>query len=514
MNKILIVDDEAIERMALQKILEKHIDNIQIVGQASNGKKAIEMAEQLEPDLIMMDIRMPEVDGLDAVRKIKDFSPFVRFIMVSAYDTFEYARTALRLQVKDYILKPSRPVDIVKAVKKVLEEINCEKKEREVRLQSEERLEKVLPIVEADLVTQLLFEHMQEIQLDEMLELLGMSDIENTYVLLLVIQSEASDSSRFLELYREMKHFFHQEENGFVGALSGKHIPIIVIPDQDKTYRSHASSLIRRLFNFSNRFEGMHFFIGVGKPCVQIENIQSSYHEALLASADLDLPAKHLFYEDLNKLSSHSSTLDLDLEKSILEETRKGSVNQLLELMNQLIINYESSKRPFIEIQQRVLQVLWLISRNMNEMGFDVESPLIFSHIENVQQLKTEANVILRKMIQPFEEMSAPVAPDLLSRMKNYVYENANHEISLEMLADYVKLSPYYVSKLFKEQFGTNYIDFLTQCRLERAIQLMKDPQISLKEITYEIGYKDPNYFSRVFKKKYGVSPTEYRKNK
>ncbi|NBI29095.1 response regulator transcription factor [Chengkuizengella marina] len=515
MNKILIVDDEAIERMALQKILEKHIADIQIVGQASNGKEAIEMAKQFEPDLIFMDIRMPEVDGLAAVQKIKQFAPFVRFIMVSAYDTFEYARTALKLQVKDYILKPSKPVDIVHAVQKVLDEMDIEKKEKEAQSRSEERLEKALPIVEADLVTQLLFEHMNVMQLDEMIELLGMVEIQNAYVLLLVVQSknfEKMESIALLELYREVKSFYHQEEQGFVGTMSGKHIPIIVIPDPEKTYRSHASSLIRKLINFSNRFQGIHFFIGVGKPCGQIEHIQNSYHEALLASADLDLPSKHFFYEDLKNSNATPKTLDLDLEKRMLEETRKGNIHHLPQLINQLIMNYASNKKPQIEIQQRVLQVLWLMSRSMNEMGFEVESPIYLTKIESIQQLKTETSVILKKMTEPLEKMSVRVAPDLLSRMKNYVYENANREISLEMLAEFVGLSPYYVSKLFKDQLGTNYIDFLTQCRLERARELMKDPQRSLKEITYEIGYKDPNYFSRVFKKKYGVSPTEYRK--
>ena len=129
MIDILIVDDERVERVALKRIIEEGIENIKIVGEAENGRRAIQLAENLQPDLIFMDIQMPETDGLAAIKEISIVCPTIQYIIVSAYDTFEYARQALRLGVKDYLLKPSRVDTIIETVQNVIKRIRLEKRE-------------------------------------------------------------------------------------------------------------------------------------------------------------------------------------------------------------------------------------------------------------------------------------------------------------------------------------------------------------------------------------------------
>src|SRR5665647_753656 len=182
MIKILIVDDEKIERDALQKIIEKGIEGIQVVGQAENGNQAIELANLLMPDLILMDIQMPGVNGLDAIKQIKEQQPMIKYIMVTAYDTFEFARQALRYEVRDYLLKPSKAQIIVETVQKVVTEIIEEKQQFVNHEEDQLKLKKLMPIVEADLVTQLLFDHVHEIHLDEMLKLLSVEESSPFFV--------------------------------------------------------------------------------------------------------------------------------------------------------------------------------------------------------------------------------------------------------------------------------------------------------------------------------------------
>src|SRR5690606_14296302 len=129
------------------------------------------------------------------------------------------------------------------------------------------------------------------------------------------------------------------------------------------------------------------------------------------------------------------------------------------------------------------------------------------------RQLRTETNHLMNQMWQSYIEYYNEIEDDTIQRIKQYIVEHSHKEISLDGIAQIFELSPIYISKLFKEQLGVNYIAFLTECRLEKARKLMLNPEKSLKEITFEVGYQDPNYFSKVFRKMYGASPTEYRKS-
>ena len=127
MIKVMVVDDEAIEREALTKIIERGIEDVQVVGQADNGIHAIQLARELEPDLILMDIQMPGLNGLEAIQQIQAQQPQIKYVIVTAYDTFDYARQALKLGVKDYLLKPSKTQEIVDMLQKVVHKIEQEK---------------------------------------------------------------------------------------------------------------------------------------------------------------------------------------------------------------------------------------------------------------------------------------------------------------------------------------------------------------------------------------------------
>ncbi|MCM3767804.1 response regulator [Neobacillus niacini] len=257
MYKLLIVDDEMLERRVLKMIISTKINTVEIVGEAENGRKAIQLSEQFAPDIIIMDIKMPGVDGIEAVKIIKQQNKDVKIIMLSAFNTFEYARQVMQQGVKEYLVKPARKDELVTAIERVVSELEKENQEKE-------------------------------------------------------------------------------EQRSILEKLQRERVP---------------------------------------------------------GETDWQLHSDH------------------------------------------------------------------------------------------------------RKM----------------QKVKSFIEDHFTKTISLEDAAEYVDISPYYLSKLFKEQFSINFIDYVTQLRVERAKELMKNPDRSLKEICYDVGYKDPNYFSRVFKKITGFSPSEYR---
>jgi two-component system response regulator YesN len=518
MIKLLIVDDEAIERKALQKIVEKGIAGIQVIGQAENGSRAIELAVEYEPDLILMDIQMPGIGGLEAIKKIKELKPMIKFIMVTAYDTFDYARQALRLEVKDYLLKPSKAQLIIDTVQKVVSEIYLEKQVEERHEAEMLKLEKLMPVVEADLVTQLLFDHVHEIHLDEMLQLLPVGETSHFFVAVVSIlpadlsEKDAIGHLKADVLYRAVKEQFHMSANGWIGPMSGKQIPMIVFNDAQRSYRSQAAYLVRKLVQLTYALHSTRLFIGIGGQYSSLKEVRSSYHEALLASINLDLAAKHNFYEATLR-HTDGQLISADMEKRIVEEARRGNWSFIEHELLQISHRYEAAGKSVVEAQQKIYELLFVVSRLLLDMGVQSDPSAVFSQMSSFQHLRTQTTDCINEMSKAYFEVKNQLEPDVMLQIKQYIREHSNKDISLEMISETVRLSPFYVSKMFKEQFGTNYIDFLTDCRMEKAKDLLADPQMSLKEITYNIGYNDPNYFSRVFKKMTGFSPTEYRKD-
>ncbi|GLX71393.1 response regulator [Paenibacillus glycanilyticus] len=506
MYKLLIVDDEQIEREGLKAILQHGLPEI-LIEQAKNGNLAIQLAEEFRPDLILMDVKMPGINGLEAVEIISASQPSIKFIMVTAYDTFDYARKAIKLGVKDYLLKPSKASEIVATVERVLQLIEEERKTAETTELQRTALQRVLPIIETDIVTQLLFDHVHEVHLDELVGLLGMNIASGKYAMNVLIPPGAE------HYYAVIKEKIRSLGIGWVGAMYGRQIPILVFPEANRSYRSQAMTMARELLAAAKSEGQDGWFIGIGNVCETLDQIRQSYQEALYASMDPSLPVKYRFFEDTPALGVMRDGYPVkQLEQQLFDRIRLGQWEQMrIDLMD-FVRRYENEGSSLLHAQQRVLELLWITSRVLNEMGVETDTPMFSFQAHDYRQLRTESELLLERMRQAFAEHHDRIEPDAIQQIKQYIAEHSHEDISLEAIGRMVGLSPFYISKMFKDQLGINYIDFLTECRIKKAIKLMGDPERSLKEITYMVGYHDPNYFSKVFKKMCEVSPTEYRK--
>lgn len=506
MMKLLIVDDEQIEREGLQAILRKGFPELEIA-QAKNGKQAVLLAEEFKPALILMDIKMPGLNGLEAVEQISAAEPKMKFIMVTAYDTFEYARQAIKLGVKDYLLKPSKASEIIATVGKVLRQIE-EERQSQARLQhQQEALEKALPLVETDVVTQLLFDHVHEVHLDELVGLLDQRKTGEVFVMSVLLPSGAEN------YYTAIKERIRKSGSGWVGALNGRQLPILVFRQPDHGFRSQAVQLARDILSVGKSGGETDWFIGIGNVRDALDQVRSSYHESLIATMDTTVPVKYRFYVDVAEMeAAKEEQRAKSQEKQLFEQIRLGQWELVHTSVMELIQRYENEQTNLLRTQQRVLELLWIASRVLGELGVETSAPLFSFQAQDYRQLRVETDQLLDRMKQAYTDHYNRVEPDTIHQIKQYILEHSHEDISLEMIGHRVSLSPFYISKLFKDQLGMNYIDFLTECRIEKAKKLMSDPDKSLKEITFEVGYHDPNYFSKVFKKMSGASPTDYRK--
>lgn len=505
MNKLLIVDDEPIERDGMQAILQKAYPKLEIK-QAKNGKVAIEIADVYKPDLIMMDIMMPGMSGLEAVEIIREKNPHIKFVMVTAYDMFDFARQALKLGVKDYLLKPSRASEIVATVGKVMEESEIEQKLVATKKIQQESMQNALTLVETDVVTQLLFNHVHEVHIDMLVDMLDIRSTNEKFVLVLLLPA---GSEKF---YSAVKEKVRQLGSGWVGALYGRQLPIIVFRNE-KSFRSQAISLANEILSIAKKSTLQDWFIGIGTEYISLDEIRQSYQESLIATMDTTLAVKYRFYSDVPAMKEKADgQLAKQQEKEFFDQIRLGQWEQIRLNVMDLILHYENEGALLLQTQQRVQEILWITTRVMSEMGIESNGPFYSFQANDYRQLRAETDNILERMKQSYVEHFDRVDVDKIHQIKQYIIEHSHKDISLDALGRKVDLSPIYISKMFKEKLGINYIDFLTECRIEKAKKLLSDPEKSLKEITFEVGYHEPNYFSKVFKKMCGVSPKDYRK--
>ncbi|MFC6038771.1 response regulator [Paenisporosarcina macmurdoensis] len=506
MRKLLIVDDEPIEREGMQAILHKAYPELEIK-QAKNGKVAVEMAGEFKPELILMDIMMPGMNGLEAVEQISADHPDIKFVMVTAFDMFDYARQAIKLGVKDYLLKPSKASEIVATVGKVLKQSEIEQNSLATSKFQQEAMQNALTLVETDVVTQLLFDHVHEVHIDMLVEMLDIRSTNEKFVMVILLPSGSE------KYYSAIKDKVRQTGSGWVGALYGRQLPIIVFRQPDKSFRSQVIFLANEILSIakkSNLVEG--WFIGIGNVCDSLDQIRQSYQESLIATMDTTRPVKYRFYSDVPALNPISDGQEAkQLEKQFFEQIRLGQWEQVRVRVMDLTHRYENEGAILLQTQQRVLELLWITTRVMSEMGIETDAPFYSFQAQDYRQLRAETEHLLGQMQQSYVEHYDQVEVDKIHQIKQYIFDHSHEDISLDALGRKVDLSPIYISKMFKEKLGINYIDFLTECRIEKAKKLLSDPEKSLKEITFEVGYHEPNYFSKVFKKMCSVSPKEYR---
>jgi two-component system, response regulator YesN len=363
-------------------------------------------------------------------------------------------------------------------------------------------------LVETDVVTQLLFDHVHEVHVDMLVEMLETPSTQEMFVMLVLMP--AGEES----LYSIIKEKIRKTKSCWIGALYGSHLPIIVFRDEKVSYRSQATALAHQVLSIVKSKKKADCFIGIGNVSSSLEKVRQSYHEALFATMDISLPAKYRFYSE--EAVSSSETLSGRLiehrKKEFADQIRMGQWENIRKYILYVLQYYEREAADVLHTQQRILEILWIVSRVMEEMGIETDPPLYAIKPLSYRELQVETARLLDEMVHSFRQRTDRLEADAIHQLKQYILSHSQEDISLDSLARKVGLSPIYISKVFKEKQGINYIDFLTECRIEKAKELIRDTDKSIKEITFEVGYHDPNYFSKVFKKLCNMSPKEYRK--
>lgn len=507
MFKLLIIEDEPVERETLKLMLDNNCGDMFEIETAENGFKAVECTEKWLPDIAMVDINMPGMNGLDTIRALKKKNMQMRFLILSSYNRFEYAQEAVKLGVEDFILKPAKVGTLKEALEAAAEKVETVRKSREDNSLLQQRMEEIRPLVESECVYALIGEKTGR-EMKSSMDFLGY-EVKSGFCFVI----EFKDRPRFI-LYKVKQALtevgmqclgeqFHNVIVFFI--LSGKEL------EERKTREvgNFVTMLLKEIGVKGTR-------IGVGEIERELHTFNLSYRQALAAMKQGEESWKKSTYFQ-EKENRNQKNLSSNIIENLVESLKKTDEEAMQSALKQMYTEFIMKTEDLSHARNQVYRILLIVLEQIkkNDISFEniFESPFILDEVLEVtgrKELELYAALWMNHLMQAMYKYKKINNHFLIEQALCYIEEHYAENIMLDDIASYLEVSSFYLSKLFKKATGRNFTDLLAEKRVEKAKILLRS-QMSVKEITFEVGFNSQNYFTKVFKKYCGVTPTEYK---
>lgn len=519
MFKLLVVDDEAIEREALKYIVKNSGLEISEVMEAANGQEALAIAEKFDPDIVTLDILMPGLNGIEAGRILKERKPNLKIIFVTAYDSFEYAHEAIRIGVEEFIVKPGSDEKTLEILQSCIQQLEEELQKKRLRESLEVKIHQISGYLENEFVNSVVNGEIDEHQAVDYLKFMLN---EFTAGFGVVVEVDFSASPDVNHVYRNMikKRFTHQlstmlDKNMKFMMSQVKNTIYILVFGYSPDTKNHCIRLIEDEIQITgedmNEQPAARLYYGFGDEYAQISHLWKSFAQAKAAARNMQLS----MLETSEGATLSGNSLEIT-ENELWHSILNGKEEAVLQKADHILDNIIFAANDMNEARLKLYEFFILMSRYLNR-----ESQLkravpedVFDDLKNIESRGEARKYIhgyLFEILEALKEQRTSKPPELLDKAVQFIHNNYCDNLTLEQVAYEVGFSTYYFGKLFKKTFGATFTDYLMGYRIAQAKELLKDPLLTVKGITYRVGFMDPNYFTRVFKKLEGQTPTEYR---
>ena len=528
MYRILLADDEGIMLDALRFIIEEDFAGQCAIETAKTGRSAIEQAERFRPDIALVDIQMPGINGLEAMREMRRVSLTTVFIVVSAYNRFDYAREALLLGVMEYLNKPLDRARLVETLRRAMRQVDEEQARRSRDLVLREKLETAGPVIENALISSILFRQDYAQDAASFRQLLGLTAAEGFMMVLecadapgdgvsAAVHAATGLEARFAAFRDAVQQQFPCLMGSLMTNMVAAYVPwTLALGETEYQMRVRVIESARLLAHSLREQFGVIVRIGVGS-LRPMEEAADSYREALQAMRFATGTVAHA--QDLPIRCEYTSDYPIDVEKRLFAAVERGTVTETLAeasaFFDWMVTHHANDG---MDIRLKTLEFVLFAEHLGYENGgmtYDFCSrseylPAVMG-MEDYEGLRYWFYGKLRAVCHNIRTKKEESTHSVAAEAQQYIRKHYADDLSLDEVSFRVNISPYYFSKLFKSETGMNFIDYLTQVRMEHAKTLLAQTGKSMKEICRAVGYADPNYFSRSFKKNVGVTPTEYK---
>jgi len=531
---VILVDDEEDVRQAIINKLDWEAIGFQVIGYADNGEDALEIVERLRPDVVMTDIKMPFMDGLTLSKKLKQISKDIKIIVFSGFDQFEYAKEAIKLEVEEYILKPINAIELKSVFDRIKEKLDNEiNRKRDIDQLRQYYLES-LPIMKEQLLIGLLegrlskkriIERMKtyEIKFDYPYYMAGIVHTDNPYG---KIKTEEDFSPPIGLTTLSLKQIVDEDLNSccdFISCIYLESVVVIALLKEPKQSNEFIH-IMDQICKSAYRILENNTSAGIGFLCSDMMDLNQSYQGAKNAIDYRILfePNQAIYIQDVESHVSDRNVWESRYTESILREIKLGEVADLVKAIQDLIDYIKKSSISFqlyqISLMEMITEIFKLGRAYQLDMdkvfGADFNINNKIYQFDTLESLKLWLRDICLNVRGYIRRERTDTTKILIEKAVNYIVEHyTNSELSVDMMCNYLNVSATYFSTIFKRETGMNFVNYLTKVRLDKALHLLNTTDEKTYNISAIIGYPEPNYFSYVFKKQYGVSPSNYRKN-
>lgn len=525
---VLIVDDEPGITEGLKFLIERYLPECRVVGVAYDGKQGYETAMELQPDLVLSDIRMPGMDGIEMIEQLKKSGYCGRFIILSGYAEFEYARSAIRLGVEEYITKPVDEEELVSVFSRACCSIKEEREKERKAVQMADDLETYSQNMKGYILKDILLNpSLGKIEIREKLEKLTFPLNCGQYgcaVFEIGVENLRDKQNDFFLIMEETaRKCLVFSRNDILIPYSDHQAALLTAHEKNVEYETYLNALGRLRREVSDRLK-VCVSAGAGLLHHRAEEIRKAFEEARCA-------LNYKVIKGNGFVISYENIRDLTGKPGLIEENDIKQLETCIDLMDDVGCRQviEAVFRKIEKEKDLSLTDLQLLSLNLilagirkmpfmqfqlNEyLGRNILSLESISKFQTIEQLKNWIINTLKSMNELMLKETMPEKKDVIEEAKEYMNRNFTREISLNDISERFFINPYYFSQLFKKKTGETYQSYLTSLRISRAKKLLEETDLKIYEVCSMVGYSDTNHFNKVFERIAGIKPSEYKKN-
>ena len=523
MYSVFLVDDEPIVLEGIRTRIDWESSGFTFAGEATDGEIALSMIHELKPDILITDIKMPFMDGLELSAAIKKTQPWIKIIILSGHDEFDYAKKAISIGIEDYLLKPFTSEDVIASLKKAAAQIDRERTQLSDISKMKEELKTHEKLVQKEFLINLVHGSADMSGLMTRCQELGIDLLSRFYKIIISriesttgnIQNQEAACSRlnsYSATWEQTYSFFHHS-NLLVCICKGSSQSEL----EETVFR-----LAETIEHIATRDSDCIVITGIGRTIDHLSLIPNSYEDAKkIVTLGASQNQNRIISCDDIQLNNDDTLLELKGNDPLVDRLKYASRNDVSTIIQEsmtLIYNNPSQFKVFASYI--LVDMIFAVSKLIENLGGDIKEikPEILqrNYVDNAvsdeQHFAITLESVLNFALEYRDSCSTSRYGDIILKAKKYIEENyADQNTTLTTVAEAVAMSPNHFSSIFSHECKTTFIEYLTNVRIENAKRLMKETDMKGYDIAYECGFSDPHYFSYIFKKNTGLSPREFK---
>jgi two-component system, response regulator YesN len=520
--KVFLVEDEIVTREGIRDNVDWKSAGFEFCGEAPDGEVALPLIETSKPDLLITDIKMPFMDGLQLSRIIREHMPWIKIVILSGHDEFNYAKTAINVGVAEYLLKPVSSEDLIRVLQKIALSLDQEARERDSLKQLKEQAEDSIVLLREKFLLRLVMGGVSTAEAIEQGQRLGLNVVSKYYMVLLIkielFNNENTYDYREYQMVEELVlNLAGNNPNVLYTKREMQELVLILKGDSLEQIQQEGAFLVNLIQQEGRSKTNCQLIVEMGQPQQRLGDIHRSLNEAMVKAKNI------AEYSRIKKsIGSLEQAEVLKVEHNALSDYLKfGNLQDIdnffalyLQPINEIAVRSELVKNyGLMDIVLTVSQFVGDLGGKVEQIAPDFNSiERLIQDAKTVDQMNIELKNLIARALNFRDRQTNHQRTILIQEAKTFIENNfSDPDLHMNGVAAKFNLSSSHFSTVFSQEVGETFRDYLNNLRIDRARELLRTTNIKCSEIAYQCGYNDSHYFSTVFKKKTGFSPQQYR---